>query len=100
MAKPSPKVLQAWVAQHKSVLFDILTGIVRNEEFAKEFAEFRAAARRLTKQQQHAVAGYASEYYVPRADPSPGALTLQQIATLTREAIRSALNRLAHEDRT
>ena len=98
MAKPSPKVVEAWTIQHENLVFGILMEIVRNDEQAAEYAEFHADAKRLTNQQLHTVARYASERYVHGANRAPGKLKEEEIPPLLKESIREALKRLAEEN--
>jgi hypothetical protein len=99
MAKPSAKVHRAWVVQYESVFLYTLIAIVRNDESAKDFAEFRTPAQDLTEDQLGTVARYASEHFVSKAYPNPGKLAEEEIADLMKEAIGEALKKRANEER-
>lgn len=97
MAKLPAKTREAYITFIEEILFSMMIGMVKSEQFEEDFAAFKEAARSLTKTEFRRIARYAAEYYVQEANPSLSRLQAGRLPNLKKRAINHALERLQNE---
>jgi hypothetical protein len=89
----------AWVSVKTLIeesIFSLLIAMVKADTVEENYSEFANEARSKTKDQLHAVAKYAAEYYVSETQ-GKGKVSRERVRQVTKAAIHYALKRISDE---